>query len=1033
MFSSGALAAGFARSKLDGTSSLEPAYIVLNDGRMNSFVGINAGIRMAGSKASVGVRNVFVGANVGASATRVSNTVLVGGATGELAKVVEGGVWIGSGAGRMAGTSTGDTLVGHRAGELLQKSSFNTLVGYRTGGEFLSGQKNTAIGAYSGYYNQNCQESTYVGYLSGANQRRNSKVTAVGAQSGNAAVGSDGTLVGWSAGAGLHGDSATAVGVESGTYSTGDRNVMVGSLAASHLQGNSFTAVGASAAFDTKGDWCTVVGSDAAVGASGNRNTVLGADASRASRGNLNVIIGMSAGTGSPSLYGISESYIGDSSVLIGNIRGCSGDNNTLISKVESYHGNNSLIIDGGYHAKVDNACVMGHDAGRNLGRTRDSDDSVIIGRQAAFLPPAELPNQKWGGNNMVAIGSLCAQQYYGDYCTLVGSSCGKYMLGNLCTLVGYKSGSKLVGNAITAIGAGTAADVIGHRMTLLGAGSAGLIQGADSVIIGAKHWSRDAERESRVSVSNVVIIGSDVQHTLGRFSWYSGAPAFAPLALSNVVVIGSGVDVSNEDSESLVVSLNSARQDERAVQFRNDALYPDYESSLGIWSSAYQPSTNWNYPSHASVVASPGTYKFWFSGLATVPSPAAAFVGTVDPGLESDPQWNGVPIPRSTHRFAIFFPPPMMGIRYSALSLETFVITEQEAMDLHFYTGFQGGASSTWPNFMMSQLRLVPMKRGKDASFGAVVNPDTLELESSMATFFDVPTSYNFGTALATKGPLYIQPGFFPSKTGSVPEGNTEILLCGGSGEAPRVRISAAKTTIAHDLSVAGNVRSLHLSNNANRLVKVDAAGVLRLSTKSEIDVGTGGGGGGGGGGACNCWDAEALDHAENVSDALAGLMRVGVKTASGKHATLLVSYAYDSDAGEYRASVVSRQTSDEGFLPSVSGTSDNLVVSTSESSSASFAQIGHRKPVYDTPSATHSIPMTSADLSGFVLVTAKAEEEGGGCGLAWGTYALGESGVEVLAIGAQWGGVLVTMSGSSSEIVVATSPAARITWTFV
>lgn len=282
--------------RLDGTPPQgHDPNITLNDGRENTLVGLNAGLRLAGSKAVQGRRNTFVGANVGAQATMVANCVFVGARTGEAARAVESATFLGVRAGAKTRDSIGDTLVGYEAGAVIRSSTFNTLLGYRAGSEFLSGTRVTAVGALAAYYNQSCRDSTYVGHLAGANQRRNDFVTAIGAQAGNAAVGSSTTLVGWGAGAGLRGNSATSVGASAGLLAVGDGGVFVGAGAGTSSLGDANTAVGSRAmGYDTAfaGSRNTVVGYEAGHKLVGDDNTLLGSRSCPSLRGNANALLG---------------------------------------------------------------------------------------------------------------------------------------------------------------------------------------------------------------------------------------------------------------------------------------------------------------------------------------------------------------------------------------------------------------------------------------------------------------------------------------------------------------------------------------------------------------------------------------------------------------------------------------------------------------------------------------------------------------------------------------------------------------------
>jgi hypothetical protein len=902
------------------------AHVSLADGASNTMLGLNAGAK------STGYRNTYVGANVASSSKTSSNNVVVGANAGEFMRNSNDNVALGRRAAQFMNIGTYNVVVGTQAGEHMKRSSYNTVVGYRSGGQMISGARNTFVGSLSGYYTFNASDNVFVGESAGmqnryghrntflgtgagksssrgnnsvligyyaaangesidgsvvigsnvapgANVVGNSVVLGSGAAAGAANV-TESVIVGRGAGAGLvNVDSSVMLGTSSGAGSTGafntyvgresgagasgnlnaavgylaaspsmagDRNAVLGFGAASSLRGNLNVVLGANAASTANCDQSTIVGAFAGANVRGNTNSVVGYGAASSLRGNLNVVFGANAAALSNS----------SSSTLVGAGAGrlLQGDFNTAVGALTSANVVGAYNTATGYGAATD--CV---------------------------------------GNALTAVGAFSAQQVRGNALTAVGYLAGGNVVGDRNTFVGFGAGSRTSGNALTAIGDGAAGNVIGERMTFIGSRTAGLVRGSDSFVAGQDHFSASADSAVPVTLSNVVLIGANVQRN-------DPGGTGSPLQLSNAVVLGAGLGLSNDDSESFVVGLNSVLKDQRAMQFRNAGTYPNYGSSILLWNNGGNPTppgygigatpryTTSPYGSTPISGIPAGRYKVSFSALVHG-YPAVVYPDPVPSTLRiQGSRVEGVIAPQPTYLFNIYVPLTQLlqggGNGFiSGLSVETFVETTGAgsigSLTFNGVAGYDaalvmGTTSYYWSDM---KLELVSMSAGRDASFGATVDPNSLEVRSAMASFYENSGEYGSGVGLATKGPLFLRSGFYGSNLpATAATANTDIVLCCGQSTAPRVQISNTLTTI--DGNNALKISSL--AGVSGRLVKLNSDGSLSASSmNSERNTFS---------------DPAANDgpsHRAYVGEYGAGLLRVAIKYMSGTaHACLLISY---------------------------------------------------------------------------------------------------------------------------------------------
>ena len=1061
------------------------------------FIGFEAGATASNISGSVAV-----GSNVAASANSVSNSVIIGDRAASGVEAVANSVAVGAGAGSGAGDVESSVFVGASAGSG-STGGYNTFVG-REAGLGASGNVNVALGYLAGEGLVGDRNAVMLG---GSEYRGNASVV-VGSNAGAAAAGDNSVFVGAAAGVDAVADNSVMIGNDAGIGSVGNTNAFVlggygfigdnsvcigdaGYLgrgdrttlinAGDSFEGNASIAIGGG--YKTRGDGLVMLGEDVGAWAgtgrscdgsvligfrcaflsdnvsdnfvadSGGFDTVaIGPYAAENWKGNLCSMMGAYSGA----------TLEGDYNVAIGaeSARRMVGDYNVAVGSYNSGNVVGSFGASLGFGAATDVAGDFLTAVGSQAAQTVVGDAMTAVGAAAGVDVIGDF-NTALGafsgasvrGDALTAVGTGAGASVEGSDNTFVGAETGFSTVGSSNTFVGRGAGSSTIGSFITAIGTDAAANVEGDRMTFVGSRTAGLVRGSDSFLAGQDHFSRDALTANVVTLSNVVIVGANVQHTAGNFSWYPRAAAFQPLRLSNVVVLGAGLDVSNDDSESFVVGLNSAAQDQRAVQFRNAGLYPDYGASLGLWGNSFSPSYGYGAPDLGEVAdVPPGKYKVWFSAVASYFPVAADFeddpdfdpttnlaigtVGTLALGTET-PNEDVV----STDIFNILVFPAssngQVGRTYAALSVETIVVTETRTVRLYFW----GSTQFAWPraggyplftDWMNSQLRLVPMVEGRDASFGATIDPNTLEIQTAMVSVLENSAEYGSGVGIATPGPLFVRSGYYGTRYFPA-GGNTDIVLCGGLTTAPRVQVSNVATTVYGNVSAYGHLISSALTGPADRLVKLSADGTLLASSRYEGDVG--GGGGGGGGSVCNCWDAPASTHVQDVSAYGAGLVRVAVKDPGVGYGCFLVSFAQGPSVVE--VFVVTSHRSTPALSVSFSATSTSLVASTAPTASASFEWVGTPHPVFDAPASSHVIGLTSADVAGLVVVTAR-NVSGTKFGVLLLSFVLSGGGTDVFVSSSHRTAALTVLgaaaaSASAPGIVVSTDADCSVTWTFI
>ena len=233
-----------------------------------------------------------------------------------------------------------------------------------------------------------------------------------------------------------------------------------------------------------------------------------------------------------------------------------------------------------------------------------------------------------------------------------------------------------------------------------------------------------------------------------------------------------------------------------------------------------------------------------------------------------------------------------------------------------------------------------------------------------------------------------------------------------------------------AGNVTASGYLVSETLTGNVDRLVTLLGDGTLVASSKFVSDVG---GGGEGGGSVCNCWDAAGDTHVQDVSAYGAGILRVAVKddTIPG-YASLLVSFVY-GPSGFFEAFVLTSHKSSESVVADVSGTSTNIVVTTTATSQVSFAWVGSPRPMFDAASAEHTIPLMSTDVAGAVVVTVWDGADKAGSVLISFVRSGGQT--DAFAAMTQKTDALTTLTVATVgyDIVITTDPDCQVTWTFL
>lgn len=930
------------------------AHVSLVDGASNTMLGLNAGAK------STGYRNTYVGANVASYSTNSSNNVVVGANAGEFMRSSYDNVALGRRAAQFMNVGTYNVAVGTQAGERMKLSSYNTVVGYKSGGQMISGARNTFVGSLSGYYTFNASDNVFVGESAGMQNRYGHRNTFLGTGAGrSSARGNNSVLIGYYAAAnGESIDGSVVIGsnVAPGANVVGN-SVVLGSGAAAGAANvtesvivgrgagagaadvDSSVMLGTSSGAGATGGFNTYVGRESGAGASGNlnvaigyqagssvqnsngnHNTVAGVYAAGSLRGNLNVVLGANAAATANMDFG---TVVG--AFAAGNLKGIT---NSVFGygAASSLRGNLNVVF-GANAAALSNSSsstIVGAGAGRLL----RGDFNTAVGALTSANVVGEY-NTATGygaatdcvGNALTAVGAFSAQQVRGNELTAVGYLAGGNVVGDRNTFVGFGAGSRTSGNALTAIGDGAAGNVVGERMTFIGSRTAGLVRGSDVFVAGQDHFSASADSAVPVTLSNVVLVGANVQH--------NNPGGTEALQVSNAVVLGAGLGLSNDDSESFVVGLNSVLHDKRAMQFRNAGRYPNYGSSILLWSNGgpmnngigdTQRDTSMLPDGFTPIYNIPaGRYKVSFSALVTgfpqstypdVPPSTYLVSGT-------RVEYSFPPVP--TYIFNIRLPLTHLqdgiGRGYiSGLSMETF--EETTGTGSIGSLRFQGETAYLAPGYYWTnmELRLVSMSAGRDASFGATVDPYSLEVRSAMASFYENSGEYGTGVGLATKGPLFLRSGFYGSNLpGTAATGNTDILLCCGQSTAPRVQISNTLTTI--DGNNALKISSL--AGTSGRLVKLYSDGSLAASSmNSERNTFS---------------DPAAIDgpsHRAYVSEYGAGLLRVAIKDdMSTAHACLLISYV--TGPASIEATVLSSHNPNNiGINVVTGGTSPSLYI---------------------------------------------------------------------------------------------------------
>lgn len=246
-------------------------------------------------------------------------------------------------------TGNGNTAVGSVSGEWVTTGSYNSFFGIGSGEKVMTGSYNTGIGFEALAEAPATTYTVAVGYRANGNTGNSSQSNSVyvGAFSGDFAIGSNNTMVGYRAGNCL--DAGEGAG-------TAHDNVGVGMFAMrKNLTGNENVVIGVGAATES-----TVVSSSVVIGygaagtttAIGSFTVAIGWNAMPAVTGTNNVAIGQQAAN--TITTGAGNTAIG-TSALVTNV---TGSNNTAIGNVSG-----RLTQAGAATTSLSNTTTIGNDA----------------------------------------------------------------------------------------------------------------------------------------------------------------------------------------------------------------------------------------------------------------------------------------------------------------------------------------------------------------------------------------------------------------------------------------------------------------------------------------------------------------------------------------------------------------------------------------------------------------------------------------------------------------------------------------------
>ncbi len=671
--------------------------------------------------------------------------------------------------------------------------------------------------------------------------------TVVGARAGQSLVGGQAVAVGAYAGQNLVGEQCSLVGFNAGSGLRGDGAVVVGHTAAASLSGNGGVVVGYSAGSALRGDYCTVAGFAAADAMVGDDAVVLGRYAGSGLRGNGCVIAGLDAGRALVGDDGVAigrsagRLLVGDDAVLVGTRAGnvVTGDHNVLVgadcgSLVQGSR--NTAVGDSSLRDHAGNSCTV---AGADAGTRVRADQLTVVGAGAG----ADVV-----GDRGTLLGTASGRDVVGDDLTAAGFGAAANVVGSFNTLIGADCGYLLRGNNITAVGYSAAGNISGDNLVVFGTSTASVLyDSADSVFVGSGLFADDP---LGVVASNVFALGAQVSRA---------ATQAGRLGVSNLVYLGTGLDVSDSDSESFLVALNSSSRTLRAVQFRGAAYsWPATGAAAYVLHSL--PFSNIAITSSSTVVAA-GTYKLRFAGTA---------LGSAAVETSMLATWSG-------QTYDLRLPAYAAGATVTALAnvalshaggeFGTVVLTRQ---------GLSANPAS---------LDLVrSTQSGREFSVGAVVG-NTLALDDAMLSVFD--DAGGGGVRLAARGPLVVQSGYYDATA------NTDVVFAGGTSEAPRVQIAPDVARVHTPLSVLGDAS---FSANATALGVCELGPGLGAGVRGPVLVQSSGWRQGEWASPFQEKQVELMTSTKNS----AGLLLVQVTNRLDKSGALLVSLNHAADGGD-------------------------------------------------------------------------------------------------------------------------------------
>jgi hypothetical protein len=967
----------------------------------------------------------------------------------------------------------GLTLVGFDSGAWLGNgSNFSTAVGYRasrlTGvenddGQRWGGEHLTTVGAYTA--------ERYFG----------NGVTIVGAFSGGKIIGDYITIVGEGSGTDVQsGHFNTVLGAGSGMTLTGDRNVILGGNSVHSAEMVNTIVIGSGALVEDDvilTDCITIGGGTVMEGGIYTSGIYIGSGSaiSPADSDSMVVTVGRAA----------SRTLVSNASQLtvFGDVKASAGTTGNIVTSNTSYWTSNVIAASniGPLDGVLVNSTGWTHVGGPN-----DELGNAWVGTQTALC--AIDASSAWVGTSTGYIvytpfgGSQWPSEQYSNIASNIGRIVADVSTGNvwavsnnqvvLRSTIDASSGWTSVGPAspIATTGAGAlgvAPVAPGFTGNVTSAWAAWQSEATgNSVFVGTADggvsWvNQTAPLDAGEYITDFSAVSDSVVWACTSKARILRAPVLpaAPWTVSNTAAYASGSARLNRiaaiDSLS-AVAVGSAPGGIEGLVLQTTVggvifadVTPDDLAAAPVSSVSWDGNAWWVGGS-AGVLASLSTDGVWTTSTASTLT-SIVDVSTPDPqnvwSISGGDRYNrsndgGSTISKHTRLYDYdesYFGLPDIGFDIYPLGAGTTNFRNAVYIGTNGYLTFGTPSGDIYPRSDISTLFARGMDlvctdayyRSNASTFTARYEGWTWQTETRV--IFEVTFS-NVNTIAVAQGIAELENG----TTVGLYDGSTGNWLTRGVPTSPGACRLLREIIVpgleipppAGNVTASGYLVSEALAGPVNRLVKLGADGTLVASTKYESDVG--GGGGGGGGSVCNCWDAASETHVQDVSAYGAGVLRVAVKddTIPG-YASLLVSFV--SVPGGFEVFVLTSHKSSSAVQADVSGTSTNIVVTTSATSQASFAWVGSPRPIFDAASAEHTIPLMSTDVAGAVVVTVWNGSTKAGSMLI--SFVRSGGGTDAFAAMTQKNDALTTLDVSTLgyDIVITTDPDCQVTWTFL